>query len=92
MAKIKMIKKNLQKFILKMSTSQRILFLKNKHFLIICVIFILFLLISYDSQTNTFLTTRNYQLVLNLSSVKVSKCNQTIMKRFEIFVLIKNFY
>ena len=78
MAKIKMIKKNLQKFILKMSTAQRILFLKNKHF--------------YDSQTNTFLTTRNYQLVLNLSSVKVSKCNQTIMKRFEIFVLIKNFY
>ena len=85
MAKFKIIKRSLQKFFFKMNTlqaPQKVLFLKNKHFLIICIILILFLLISYDSQTNTFLTNKNYQLVLNQSNNKASKCNQTILQRF----------
>jgi hypothetical protein len=55
--------------------------LKYKYFLIISIIFIIFLIISYDIQSNEFLLSNTYRLV-EIQTNRNSKCNQTITQKF----------
>ena len=55
--------------------------LKYKYFLIISIIFIIFLIISYDIQSNEFLLNNTYRLV-EIQTSRNSKCNQTITQKF----------
>jgi hypothetical protein len=63
--------------------------LKYKYFLIISIIFIIFLIISYDIQSNEFLLNNTYRLV-EIQTSRNSKCNQTITQKFVLSQLIIN--
>ena len=55
------------------------LLLKYKYFLIISLIFVIYLIISYDIHSNEFLYNNTYRLIALTN--RNSKCNQTITQR-----------